>query len=865
MQTQDLRDAFLGFFANKGHTIVPSSSVIPSNDPTLLFTNAGMNQFKDVFTGVEKREYTKATTAQKCIRAGGKHNDLEQVGYTKRHHTFFEMLGNFSFGDYFKEEAIVYAWDFVHKQLALPKDRLHITVHACDEEAANIWRKVAGDINIIALDSEDNFWSMGDVGPCGPCSEIFYDHGDHVFGSLPGTEHADGDRFMEIWNLVFMQYEKMSDGSLCALEKKSIDTGMGIERMSAVLNGYVDNYDIDIFQHIMSAIEDVASIKQTAENRFSFKVLADHVRASAFLISEGVLPSNEGRGYVLRRIIRRAQRYAYMLGAKHPVLSAIIPSVRDTMAHAYPQLEQHLQMIIATVAAEEERFQNTLEHGSKLLHNELQKKPQVLSGEIAFKLYDTYGFPLDLTREIAISNGISVDEHGFEECMRHQQSSSKWQRRYNNDDMAVWYEIRQRYGATQPLYYDQQSLETSVLAIVQDGQLCDSVAIENTAQNDVLSRKCFVVLQQSVFYPESGGQCGDIGELRIDDAVAFRVTNTHTFVDGLIVLEGEAVQRISVEQRVTACINAEHRREAAKHHSATHLLHAALKRVLGEHVAQKGSQVDADRLRLDFNCAASVDDEQVAEIEAMVNEWVEQDADCVIENMPKEDAMKSGACALFEEKYADVVRVVSFCKGKNVYSKELCCGTHVAHLRDIGPVFITSVHSIASGIKRLEAVVGQSALRSALSWRDVLRDISHEMQCPPEDVLEKYQHQTSAARLAQKQIVHLQKELLLQTQPEMCGNNIVYINKHVPASSLKDLVDQLRKKHDGALVIVLSELDNKTHVMICGNASHKASDFLKKICAALGGNGGGKDSFATGCVPASLRHVCESLHGIGVS
>lgn len=859
MQTQDLRNAFLNFFEKKGHTVVPSSSVVPSNDPTLLFTNAGMNQFKDVFLGVDKREYTMATTAQKCIRAGGKHNDLEQVGYTKRHHTFFEMLGNFSFGDYFKEEAIVNAWDFVHKQLQLPKERLHITVHASDEEASTLWRKVAGDINVIALDSDDNFWSMGDVGPCGPCSEIFYDHGNHVFGSLPGTEHADGDRFAEIWNLVFMQYEKMPDGSLHCLDQKSIDTGMGIERVSAALNGYVDNYDIDIFRYIMSAIEDVSHVKQTAGNRFSFKVLADHARASAFLISEGVLPSNEGRGYVLRRIIRRAQRHAHLLGAEHPVLSAIIPAVRDQMSYAYPQLEQHLQMIVATVEDEETRFQNTLENGSKLLYNELQKKPQTLSGDVAFKLYDTYGFPFDLTKEIAKSHGVNVDTQGFEECMCHQQAASKWQRQYSNDDTVVWHEIRQRFGVTQALYYDHQEIETEVVAIVYNSRICDSISVEDCAQANDSSCKCFIVLQQSVFYPESGGQCGDIGELLCNGCVIFRVTNTHSFVDGLIVLEGDLVQKIVVSQRVLSRINERYRREITKHHSATHLLHAALKNVLGEHVSQKGSQVEHDRLRLDFNYPSVVDDSKIAEIESMVNEWISQDANCAIESMTKDEAIQSGACALFEEKYSDVVRVISFLDGENAISRELCCGTHVSCLREIGYIFITNVYAIASGVKRLEAITGYSALRSALTWRNILSDLSREMQCPKGDVLEKYHHQVCISRQSQKKIVQLQKTLLLQTQPERYGEYLVYINEYVPASVLKDLADQLRRKHSGSVVIVLSALDDKAHVMICCDSSHNAVGLLKKVCADCGGNGGGKASFATGCIPMSISNLCNRL------
>ena len=708
----EIRSTFLDYFKKNGHEIVPSSPLVPRNDPTLMFTNAGMVQFKNVFTGLEQRPYSTAATAQKCVRAGGKHNDLDNVGYTARHHTFFEMLGNFSFGDYFKERAIELAWNLITKEYGIDAKRLLVTVYHTDDEAFDLWKKIAGfsDDRIIRIPTSDNFWAMGDTGPCGPCSEIFYDHGDHIWGGPPGSADEDGDRFIEIWNLVFMQYEQVTKEERISLPRPSIDTGMGLERVSALLQGKHDNYDTDLFRALIEASEEATSVKAEGDRRASHRVIADHLRSSAFLIADGVLPSNEGRGYVLRRIMRRAMRHAQLLGAREPLMWKLLPSLVNEMGRAYPELMRAESLISETLKLEETRFRKTLERGLGLLADatvDLAEGDQ-LNGETAFKLYDTYGFPLDLTQDALRARNIGVDTAVFSAAMERQKAEARasWSGSGDAATETIWYELKEKLGATEFLGYDTEIAEGVVQAIVRDGR-----ALEAAAKGDAVQ----LVLNQTPFYGESGGQMGDTGVISTDHA-KLTVTDTQKrgeglFVHSCVVEEGT----INVGDAAALAVDHQRRSRLRANHSATHLLHEALREVLGTHVAQKGSLVAPERLRFDVSHPKPMTAKELKTVEEMANEMIVQNSTVTTRLMSVDDAIAEGAMALFGEKYGDEVRVVSMghglrgSKANRPYSVELCGGTHVGATGEIGLVRIVGESAVGAGVRRLEALTGVSA------------------------------------------------------------------------------------------------------------------------------------------------------------
>lgn len=709
----DIRKQFLDFFRRNGHEIRPSSSLVPHNDPTLMFANAGMNQFKNVFTGAETLPFKRAATSQKCVRAGGKHNDLDNVGYTARHHTFFEMLGNFSFGDYFKEDAINFAWTLLTKEYGLNPDKLCVTVYHDDDVAWNHWKRITGfaDHKIIRIATNDNFWSMGDTGPCGPCSEIFYDHGDKIAGGPPGSANADGDRFVEIWNLVFMQYEQLADGQRVNLPKPSIDTGMGLERISAVMQGVHDNYDIDLFKNL---IADITQKAGTSGEPAAYKVIADHLRSSCFLIADGVLPSNEGRGYVLRRIMRRAMRYAHQLGCHEPLMYKLVPALVKEMGGQYPELARAQATITDNLRQEEERFKETLGRGLKLLEEESAalSKGQNLSGDAAFKLYDTYGFPLDLTQDILKSRGISVDIDGFEKAMEGQRELARAAHKGSGDTATnkIWFDLKEKHGATKFLGYEQDEADGVVLAIVKTGE-----AVSNAPAGDDI----FIILNQTPFYGESGGQVGDTGMLK---GIA-TITDTQKPLEDFIIHTATLTAPLKVGDKVRAVIDSTLRNHIRANHSATHLLHKALRDALGAHVTQKGSLVNADRLRFDFSNPKAISSDEISVIERAVNTVIGRGGSVECREMAPDDAIKAGAMALFGEKYGDKVRVLSIGKQTDgsAYSVELCGGTHVRNTKDIALFKITSEGSVASGIRRIEATTGENVRRY---WQDSLQALS---------------------------------------------------------------------------------------------------------------------------------------------
>ena len=725
----EIRSAFLDYFAKNAHEVVPSSPLVPRNDPTLMFTNAGMVQFKNVFTGLEKRPYSRAVTAQKCVRAGGKHNDLDNVGYTARHNTFFEMLGNFSFGDYFKDVAIELAWNLVTRDFGLPKDRLTATVYIDDDVAFDLWKKIAGlpEERIIRIAGSDNFWAMGDTGPCGPCSEIFYDHGDHIPGGPPGSADADGDRFVEIWNLVFMQFEQLPGGERVDLPKPSIDTGMGLERIAAVLQGTHDSYATDLFRSLIKAVADATGVDPEGPQKASHRVIADHLRATAFLIADGVLPSNEGRGYVLRRIMRRAMRHAELLGAREPLMWRLVPALEREMGLAYPELQRAEPLITETLRLEETRFRKTLERGLAILDEETRglKSGDKLKGETAFTLYDTYGFPLDLTQDALRPRGIAVDTEAFNAAMERQRERARasWAGSGETTTENVWFEAREKAGATEFLGYETENAEGVVAALVQADELVPEIrAGEGGA----------VILNQTPFYAESGGQVGDTGTLSADGTL-FRVTDTRKLADNLIVHFGR-IERgaLKVGTAVTAEVDHERRSDIRLNHSATHLLHEALRQVLGDHVAQKGSLVAPDRLRFDFSHPKSMADGEIAKVEDIANRIVLQNAPVITRLMAVDDAIASGARALFGEKYGDEVRVVAMGEGGNAmgWSVELCGGTHVRRTGDIGLVAVVSEAGVAAGVRRIEAITGAAARRQLAADSRKLHETAALMKAP---------------------------------------------------------------------------------------------------------------------------------------
>ncbi len=850
----EIRSTFVDFFARNGHEVVSSSPLVPRNDPTLMFTNAGMVQFKNVFTGLEKRPYSRATTSQKCVRAGGKHNDLDNVGYTARHHTFFEMLGNFSFGDYFKDRAIELAWTLVTKEFGLAKDRLLVTVYSEDEEAATYWKKIAGlpDDRIIRIPTHDNFWAMGDTGPCGPCSEIFFDHGDKIWGGPPGSADQDGDRFIEIWNLVFMQYEQVSKTERLNLPRPSIDTGMGLERIAAVLQGVHNNYDIDLFQALIRASVEATGVAAEGNQLASHRIIADHLRASSFLIADGVLPSNEGRGYVLRRIMRRAMRHAHLLGAADPLLYRLVPALRREMGQAYPELIRAEALITETLKLEETRFRRTLARGLGLLDEATAElgSGQSLDGETAFKLYDTYGFPLDLTQDALKARGIAVDTDGFAAAMERQRAEARanWAGSGEAATETVWFSVRERVGATEFLGYDTEQAEGVVVALVKDGKEVASLTKGDTGA---------VVVNQTPFYGESGGQVGDTGVIAAAGA-RLVVTDVAKKADGLFV-HTVTVEDGSIAVGAAVDLRVDHARRARirSNHSATHLLHEALREVLGKHAAQKGSLVTPDRLRFDFSHPKPVEEAELAEISRLANAVVLQDAPVLTRLMGQEDAIAEGAMALFGEKYGDEVRVVSMGvasegdKAGKTYSTELCGGTHVARTGEIGLVHILAEGAVAAGVRRIEALTGEGARAYFEDQERKLKDIARELKVPVTDVVSRVTALSEERRRLEKDLVEARKKLAMgggSSESAVADINGVKfmgrIAENVQAKDLKGLVDDGKKSLGSGVVALISVGEDGKAGVVVGvtadlTARFSAVDLVRAASEALGGKGGG--------------------------
>ncbi|MEQ8300354.1 MAG: alanine--tRNA ligase [Hyphomonas sp.] len=845
----DIREAFLSFFEKQGHTRRASAPLVPQNDPTLLFVNAGMVPFKNIFTGAETPFAPRATTSQKCVRAGGKHNDLDNVGYTARHHTFFEMLGNFSFGDYFKEQAIHYGWDLVTKQFGLDPKRLLVTVYAEDDEAATLWKKIAGlsDDRIIRIATSDNFWSMGDTGPCGPCSEIFYDHGDKIAGGPPGSPDEDGDRFIEIWNLVFMQFDQSADGTRKPLPKPSIDTGMGLERIAAVLQGVHNNYEIDLFANLIKAEEDLYGAKAKGDQLGSFRVIADHLRTSAFLIADGVLPSNEGRGYVLRRIMRRAMRHGHLLGAREPMMHRLTPALISEMGKAYPELGRAKAAIESALEQEESRFQRTLGRGLSLLDEATVGlgSGDALSGDTAFRLYDTFGFPLDLTQDILRGRGMSVDTDGFDAAMDVQREGSR-SAGFSSGDTAtddIWFSVRDASGATKFGGYSATEGKGKLVAIAAGGKLVDTL-VPGAAE---------LVFDATPFYAESGGQAGDHGEITFDSGARFVVRDVQKRAGDVHVHVGELVSgSAKLGAAAQLHVDASRRLAVMANHSATHLLHAALRNVLGEHVTQKGSLVEADRLRFDFSHGAPVTAAQLEAIEDQVNAVIRQNLATDIKVTSPEKAIEAGALALFGEKYGDEVRVLSMGQtdGK-AYSVELCGGIHVDRSGDIAVFVITSEGGVSAGVRRIEAATGAEALAFLKGRARIAEDLAESLKVPLKDVPRKVGVLTEERRALEKELAEAKRKLAMggggsaPAGPEVINgvNLIARVAEGVSGKDLRALVDEAKAKIGSGVVVFVGVADGKAGVAVGVTADltakHSAVDLVKAAAAALGGQGGG--------------------------
>ncbi|MBB4301797.1 alanyl-tRNA synthetase [Rhodobium orientis] len=850
----EIRSSFLDFFARNGHEIVSSGPLVPRNDPTLMFTNAGMVQFKNVFTGLETRPYDRAVTSQKCVRAGGKHNDLDNVGYTARHHTFFEMLGNFSFGDYFKERAIELAWTLVTKEFGLPAHRLLVTVFAEDDDAFDLWKKIAGlpDERIIRIATSDNFWAMGETGPCGPCSEIFFDHGEDIPGGPPGSPDEDGDRFIEIWNLVFMQFEQVTKDERVSLPRPSIDTGMGLERIAAVLQGVHNNYDIDLFRALIGASEDATGVVAEGPHLASHRVIADHLRATSFLIADGVLPSNEGRGYVLRRIMRRAMRHAHLLGARDPLLYRLVPTLVREMGRAFPELARAEALVTETLKLEESRFRRTLSRGLGLLEEATAGMGEgaTLDGSTAFKLYDTYGFPLDLTEDALRPRGIAVDTDAFKEAMARQKAEARaaWAGSGEAATETVWFGLREDLGATEFLGYDAMKAEGVVAALIADGAPVD--ALEAGAEGAV-------ILNQTPFYAESGGQVGDIGVL-VGPGGRFKVTDVAKKADGLhvhmgVVEEGRMEKGVAVE----AVVDAERRAAIRSNHSATHLLHAALRSILGDHVTQKGSLVAPDRLRFDFAHPKPVNDDEAEAIEEMVNTVVLQNAPVATRLMAVDEAIESGAMALFGEKYGDEVRVVTMGEGlkdpAKPYSVELCGGTHVGRTGDIGLFTLVSEGAVAAGVRRIEALTGAAARRYLEGHDAALQDIAALLKVTPDQALERTKTLVEERRRLEKDLAEARKKLALGGGGASTDRPIRDLGKvkllaravsGISPKDLKGLVDDGKKSVGSGVVVVVGVTDEGKAGIVVGvtedlAGAYNAVDLVRIGSQELGGKGGG--------------------------
>ena len=855
MTTAQIRQQFLDFFASKQHQVVPSSSLIPGNDATLLFNNAGMVQFKDVFLGAESRPYTRATSSQRCVRAGGKHNDLENVGYTARHHTFFEMLGNFSFGDYFKQDAIKFAWEFLTEVVSLPKEKLLVTIYHDDEEAFGYWANEIGlpEDRIIRIATSDNFWSMGDTGPCGPCSEIFYDHGEHIWGGPPGSPEEDGDRFIEIWNLVFMQYNRQSDGTMLPLPKQSVDTGMGLERISAILQGVHSNYEIDLFQGLIAAAASVTNAQDMDDK--SLRVVADHIRSCAFLISDGVMPSNEGRGYVLRRIIRRAVRHGNKLGAQGAFFYKLVAALIEQMGQAYPELAKQQEIIEKVLRIEEEQFGKTLERGLAILEESLSDlKGDVIPGDLVFKLYDTYGFPADLTADVARERQMTIDNKGFEECMAVQRKTAQQAGKFGADYNA------QLKSDKQTTYkgYTTTSHSATVVEVFAGSE---SVSLLEDGQKGI------VILDRTPFYAESGGQVGDTGVISVAGG-EFTVTNT-TKLGNAFAHHGIVQGRIGLNDKVEATIDDARRERIKKNHTATHILHETLRQLLGEHVGQKGSLVQAERLRFDFSHFEAVTKEELREIERVVNDEIRCNFALSTELMAIDDAKAKGAMALFGEKYDDEVRVVTI----GDYSIELCGGTHVERAGDIGLFKIVSESGIAAGVRRIEAVTGADAIAYVSEQEQKLNDVAAVVKADSASVLEKVTALLDKSKQLEKQIAQLNDKLasaagasLLDSVVEINGIKLLIANvKGTESKALRGMVDDLKNKI-GSGVIALGVASDDKVSLIAGVTKDltgrvKAGELVNHMASQVGGKGGGRPDMAQagGSEPENLTAALDSV------
>ena len=846
VSSNDIRATFLNYFGRNGHQIVPSAPLVPRNDPTLLFTNAGMVPFKNVFTGQEKRPYNRATSSQKCVRAGGKHNDLDNVGYTARHHTFFEMLGNFSFGDYFKEQAILHAWTLLTKDFGLNKEKLLVTVYHTDDEAFGLWQKIAGlaEQKIIRIPTDDNFWRMGDTGPCGPCSEIFYDHGPAIPGGPPGSPDEDGDRFIEIWNLVFMQYEEGPPGTRNPLPRPSIDTGMGLERFAAILQGKHDNYDTDTLRSLILASAEATGQGPDGAFKTSHRVVADHLRSSSFLIADGVLPSNEGRGYVLRRIMRRAMRHAHMMGAKEPLMYRLVPALTRQMGQAFPELNQAEALITETLRLEENRFRAMLDRGISLLRDESETIPEggALPGAVAFKLYDTFGFPLDLTQDALREEGKSVDVEGFNAAMAEQKARARaaWAGSGEAATETVWFELNEQLGATEFLGYSTETSEGSITALVVDG------APANGAQP---GQTVFVILNQTPFYAESGGQVGDTGTITGPDGLHIRITDTQKKLGSLFVHVGVVKAGTArVGQPVVATVDHTRRSAIRAHHSATHLLHEALRRALGPHVTQKGSLNAPDRLRFDISQPRPITAEELAAVARNVNMHIRENSDVTTRLMTPEEAVNLGAMALFGEKYGEEVRVVSMGgadDAKSAWSIELCGGTHVARTGDIGLFRIVSEGAVSAGIRRIEAVAGEAAVAEVENEAKLLAEAAATIKAPAAELPGRITQLQEDKKRLERQVAELQKKLVLATAStfeDINGTRAILRNVgDVAAKELRPIATDLLKGLGSGIVALVSTAEQKTAIVVAvaDDLPQSAVDLVRAAAAAAGGQGGG--------------------------
>ena len=849
--TNEIRRSFLEYFGSQGHDVVQSAPLVPYNDPTLMFTNAGMVPFKNVFTGLETRAVPRATSSQKCVRAGGKHNDLDNVGYTARHHTFFEMLGNFSFGDYFKEQAITHAWTLLTREWGLPKDKLLATVYHTDDEAFELWKKIAGlpEDRIIRIATKDNFWAMGDDGPCGPCSEIFFDHGDHIWGGPPGSPEEDGDRFIEIWNLVFMQFEQTAGEITGSLPKPSIDTGMGLERIAAVLQGEHDNYDTDTFKALIAASEILTSVKAEGEQRASHRVIADHLRSTSFLLADGVLPSNEGRGYVLRRIMRRAMRHAHLLGAKDPLMHRLVPALVAEMGAAYPELGRAQPLIEETLLREEVQFRRTLSNGIKLLDEATAAlgEGDALPGETAFKLYDTYGFPYDLTEDALRARGIGVDREGFDAAMAQQKAAARaaWKGSGQAADSEVWFDIAERVGATEFTGYTATTGEAQVVALVKDGK-----EVEGAAAGDAVT----VIVNQTPFYGESGGQTGDAGTITGSDGLVLQVSDTAKPLGRLHAHNATVASgAVKVGDVVKLDIDVERRDAIRANHSATHLLHAALRNRLGGHVTQKGSLVAADRLRFDFSQPTALTAEDIAAIEAEVNAEIRANEPVTTRLMSPDDAIEAGAMALFGEKYGEEVRVLSMGRATDKhYSVELCGGTHVRALGDIGVFRIVSESAVSSGVRRIEALTGEGARQWFVAREDALKNTASILRTTPEDVEARVTALMDERKKLERELAEAKKALALgggSAKAENADEDVGGVKfsgqvlDGLDPKELRGLLDQAKQRLGSGVAVIVAVNEGKASIAaavtedLVGKVS--AVDLVRAGVEALGGKGGG--------------------------